>query len=138
MIQESSKYLLDTNVIIEYLRHNISIAEHIKTVGIENCAISIITLQELYWGAFEAPEKFLISELSKVEFIKQLFPILPLPTNEEFAKMKHGLKKRGMMIDDFDILIASTAADHHLIVVTDNINHFGRIEGLTIENWVKR
>ena len=42
------------------------------------------------------------------------------------------------MIDDFDILIAATAIKHGLTVVTDNLKHFSRIDGLTIENWIER
>ena len=35
------------------------------------------------------------------------------------------------------LLIAATAMSHGLIVVTNNESHFGRIEGLTVENWLR-
>ena len=36
------------------------------------------------------------------------------------------------------LLIASTALSNQLILVTDNIKHFDRIEGISIENWIVR
>ena len=36
------------------------------------------------------------------------------------------------------IFIASTALSNQLILVTDNIKHFDRIEAISIENWIKR
>jgi tRNA(fMet)-specific endonuclease VapC len=37
--------------------------------------------------------------------------------------------------NDADIIIAATALDHGLTLVTGNIAHFGWISGLTIEDW---
>ena len=138
MANSNTQYLLDTNIVIEYLRHNTVVADKIKSVGVDNCAISVITVHELYWGVYEAPEKYFISELSKVEIIKKYFDIIPLPENDSYAKTKSSLKKKGEMVDDFDILIAATAMQNNMVVVTDNLSHFERINGISIENWVYR
>jgi predicted nucleic acid-binding protein len=53
----------------------------------------------------------------------------------EYARLKCPLRKAGMTIDDFDILIAATAIVKGLTVVTNNEKHFSRIEGLKIVNW---
>jgi len=45
------------------------------------------------------------------------------------------LHKRGQLIGDADILIAATAIENNLAVVTNNENHFNRIVGLQILNW---
>jgi len=42
---------------------------------------------------------------------------------------------KGEAIDDIDILIAGIALTHKMILVTNNIRHFGKIAGLKIENW---
>ena len=42
------------------------------------------------------------------------------------------------MIDEFDMLIAGQALSEGLTVVTDNVKHFNRIEGLKIANWLKK
>jgi tRNA(fMet)-specific endonuclease VapC len=48
------------------------------------------------------------------------------------------LRKKGMMISDFDLLIGSTAIANELIMITENVNEFERISNIQIENWVKR
>jgi len=47
------------------------------------------------------------------------------------------LYKRGQLVGDADILIAATALENNLPVVTNNESHFNRISGLQILNWNK-
>ena len=47
------------------------------------------------------------------------------------------LHKRGQLILDADILIAATALENNLAIVTNNERHFNRITGLRILNWSK-
>lgn len=47
------------------------------------------------------------------------------------------LKKRGELIGDADILIASTALINEIPVVTNNTGHFQRIPDLAIQNWLQ-
>ena len=42
------------------------------------------------------------------------------------------------MISDFDLLIGTTAVTSDLIMVTENISEFERIDGIQIENWIIR
>lgn len=51
------------------------------------------------------------------------------------CKIYSSLKKSGRLIDDIDILIAGIALSNNLVMVTDNTEHFERIQGLRIENW---
>ncbi len=41
----------------------------------------------------------------------------------------------GEMIGDYDILIATTAIEATIPIITDNINHFNHVEGLTVETF---
>ncbi len=47
------------------------------------------------------------------------------------------LFKRGQIVGDADILIAATALENNLAVVTNNVSHFSRITGLSVLNWSK-
>jgi predicted nucleic acid-binding protein len=49
--------------------------------------------------------------------------------------LKASLEKSGNRLDDFDLTIASCALAHNLTLVTNNLKHFSRIEGLKIANW---
>jgi predicted nucleic acid-binding protein len=39
------------------------------------------------------------------------------------------------MIGDFDLLIASFAIHHNMVVVTNNTSHFQPVPNLWLENW---
>lgn len=53
------------------------------------------------------------------------------------ADIYANLYKRGLLILDADILIAATALEDNLPLVTNNQSHFNRINGLQILNWNK-
>jgi predicted nucleic acid-binding protein len=48
------------------------------------------------------------------------------------ASILINLKKRNQVIDYRDIFIAATAKHYHLTLATLNIDHFQRIEGITL------
>jgi len=131
------KYLLDTNICIHFLRGNFNLIEKIQQVGIENCAISEITLAELTFGAENS--KFPKKNLEIVDAFSEQVIVLPILGGiKEYAKQKVRLRKAGQMISDFDLLIGTTAIANNLIMVTENTKEFQRIENLTLENWVNR
>ncbi|MEQ8907152.1 hypothetical protein [Ekhidna sp.] len=51
--------------------------------------------------------------------------------------MKSDLRKKGTLISDFDLLIGATALANEMIMVTENVGEFTRLENLKTENWVK-
>lgn len=51
---------------------------------------------------------------------------------ERFAEIRAFLRRRGQMISDLDILLAATALDRDLTVLTFNLRHFERIPDLRI------
>jgi tRNA(fMet)-specific endonuclease VapC len=46
------------------------------------------------------------------------------------------LYQQGSLIGDADILIAATALENGLVLVTNNTNHFSRIANLQLQNWL--
>ena len=69
--------------------------------------------------------------------------ILPLNVIEpdpfaasEAAAMRAKLEKQGTPIGPFDLLIAGIARSRDMILVSNNLREFSRIEGLETENWV--
>ncbi len=42
------------------------------------------------------------------------------------------------MHDEFDLLIGVTAIENKIILVTDNIKDFERLDGIKLENWFIR
>ena len=48
------------------------------------------------------------------------------------ARIYSALKHSGELIEDDDILIAALAFEHDAVLVTNNVRHFSRLEGLKI------
>ena len=55
----------------------------------------------------------------------------------KFGSIKSTLRKKGELIEDFDILIASITMINNGILVTNNTEHFKKIERLKLENWLE-
>jgi tRNA(fMet)-specific endonuclease VapC len=52
-----------------------------------------------------------------------------------YAQIRADLKKRSRMIGANDLFIAAHARSVGLRLVTNNTGEFGRVKGLTLENW---
>ena len=128
-------YLLDTDIIIYSLKGDINIQSNLRQHINELLQISIITLMELYYGVYKS--RHIDANLAKIKTLEQSLEILPTgqETAEIFGRLKAKLELEGNRLDDFDLIIASTALTHNLVLVTNNEKHFQRIEGLKLENW---
>ncbi len=52
-----------------------------------------------------------------------------------FGGIKAALERAGQLIDDFDIAVAAIALAHEAQVITANLPHFARVEGLRSRHW---
>lgn len=130
-------YLLDTNICIHFFRGEYNLLQKFQEINLQNCAISEITLAELYFGAENSsnPQK----NIKLIDSLSAHITILPIFGGiESYAKEKVRLRKQGKMISDFDLLIGSTAVAYELIMVTENTKEFERISNIQIENWIIR
>ncbi len=111
-------YLLDTNVLVDHLRHHPMVNQFMKTLDEEEKHYSIVTEIEVYAGAREAelPETdLLLSAISRLS--------LDEPVAKEAVRyLKLYAKSHGTDLPD--AVIAATAHVHQLILVTWNIKHF--------------
>jgi len=130
------KYLLDTDTCIFWLKGVASLRERMDAVGIEQVAISKITLAELYFGAHNSAK--IEDNLARAETLAHHIAVLPLndAALKIFGRVKAELRRQGQPLPDFDLLIASTALAEELILVTNNTRHYTRIPGLQLENWM--
>jgi tRNA(fMet)-specific endonuclease VapC len=134
-------YLLDTNICVFFLRGIYNLDEKFRAVGIENCFISEITLLELEYGVANSDPSYHVRQRDALEKFTEAFDERILPIRDcfkEYAQQRIRLRKRGLLISDFDILIGCTAVVNGLIMVTENLSDFNRIDNITIENWIKR
>ena len=130
-------YLLDTDTIIFSLKGHASVRENLRTHFHDPMKISVITLMELYYGAYKSQK--VTSNLAKIKTLENSLEIIPLGKEsvEIFGIYKSKLEKAGTPLDDFDLMLASCALAHNLVLVTNNVKPFRGIEGLKLANWAR-
>jgi len=134
------KYLFDTNICIYLINKKFEyLIDRVEKNGIENIGISSITIAELEYGIAKSssPHK----EENRVALLEFLLPFKFIDFNQndayEYGRIRNDLQSQGKTIGNMDILIGSQAVSRELILVTNNVKEFKRIENLEIENWVK-
>ena len=131
-------YLLDTNICIYIIKKKpIEVLKILKTKSKKEIYISSITVAELEYGVAKSsyPEK---NKVSLIEFLS-IFNILSFDDNDavEFGLIKADLSKKGIIIGPMDLLISAQAKSKELILVTNNVKEFQRVQDLKIENWIE-
>src|SRR3990167_7127897 len=129
------KYILDTDILIYFLKGHQSIVEKVSVVSRSNLSTTIINHAELLYGAYNSTKKE--QNLKKIqEFLKEI-KVLEFTSTASllFAEHKAQLKKQGAILADMDLMIASIVLANDGILVTNNIKHFEKIKSLKFENW---
>jgi predicted nucleic acid-binding protein len=123
-------YLIDTDWIIQALAGREQVVTTIDRLAAQRISVSILSLGEVYEAAFHSTNSQAYLTIYR-EFIAPL-AIVPLsePIMERFAEIRAHLRRRGQLISDFDILIAASALQHDLTLLTYNLRHFERIPEL--------
>lgn len=132
----ATKYLLDSNICVYFLRGKKGIDSIIEKIGWENCFISQMTFAELLYGA-ECSKNVERNKQEVISFCDDI-PVYVIDGDviEEYAKQKAVLRKKGTPVDDIDILIGCTAIVNNCVMVTENVKHLGKLENIMLENWI--
>lgn len=131
------RYLLDTNIISDFIRNPAGrIAEKIRSVGETQVCTSIVVAAELRYGAIKKRSPVLSARIESLFDILEILPYGP-PADEAYGLIRTRLEAIGRPIGANDMFIAAHAMALGYTVVTDNEREFGRIEGLSYENWLR-
>ncbi len=130
-------YLLDTDTVIYSLKGAAAVKKNLGEHFHDPMKMSVITLMELFYGAHKSQK--IASNLAKIKTLENSLEIIPVGEElaEIFGMTKAQLEKAGSPLDDFDLIIASCALSNNLVLVTNNVRHFQRIEGLKLTNWTE-
>jgi tRNA(fMet)-specific endonuclease VapC len=130
------KYLLDTNVCVDYLTGRFPrVIARIQECSPEDLATSSIVAAELRYGADRSGRvaanharlDVLLGELRCLDF--------DLEAALSYGILRAALERRGRPIGAHDMLIAAHALSAGLILVTDNVREIARVPRLALENW---
>ncbi|OUY09115.1 type II toxin-antitoxin system tRNA(fMet)-specific endonuclease VapC [Acinetobacter populi] len=132
-----AKYLLDTNICIYIQKHKpLEVLNKFKALSVGDAVISQITWGELVYGAYKS--QYTEKVLKELEQLVRLIPVLALTdlAAEHYGQIRAQLTQQGQLIGANDLWIAAHARASQLVLVSNNIKVFTRVEGLKLENWV--
>ena len=136
-----SRYLLDTNICIHFIKGDFGLENKVRQVGLPNCFISELTIAELLYGiANSAPDRQVSNRQNLDKFLRLFSAIRRLGLSsvmETYATQRVHLKSIGRLQGEFDMLIGSTAIAHNLTLVTRNTKHFASMPSIVLEDWVQ-
>ena len=130
------QYLLDTNICIYIIKKSPrSVLDRLREHTPKKIAISTVTLFELYYGAAKS-QSWQQAEDALAKFFVP-FSIIDVDRSAaaEAAIIRARLEERGTPIGPYDLLIAGVARAWNMVLVTNNIREFERIENMRLENW---
>jgi len=132
-----AKLLLDSDILIYFLKGNRQVVEQVSKHDPEDLLTSRINYTELLYGAYNSTR--VESNLQIIIPFLENFEILEFDksASEIFAKEKARLKKSGILIADMDLMIASITIANNVALVTNNFKHFERVKNLKLVRWVK-
>lgn len=127
-------YLIDSDWVIDHLLDVPAAVNLLEGLSEQGLAISIITYLEVYQGVFRSPDPEEAQE--KLEAFLESIVILPLslPIARRCAQLRHHLKQHGKRVNPraFDLIVAATALDHDLSLVTRNTADYADIPDLDL------
>ncbi len=129
------RYLLDTNLCIRVLRDRPPAIRERFNSEADGLCISTIVLTELLHGAAKSarPE----DNRREVERFCARLDVLPFDADAaaHAADIRAALERQGRTIGGYDLLIAGHARSRGLVIVTNNLGEFTRVDGLRCVDW---
>src|SRR6266446_5479235 len=117
-------YLVDTDVLVDVSRNNQAAIDFLDQLG-DSWSISIITALELIVGARNK------KEVAQIDQLVAAYSAIPLTAEigaSSYDLLRQFARSHGLRV--FDSLIAATAIDEDLTLVTKNKRHFQMIGNL--------
>ncbi|MFN8617919.1 MAG: type II toxin-antitoxin system VapC family toxin [Dehalococcoidia bacterium] len=122
--------LSDTDCVIDYIHKRVTPSGlFMRSLMADELVISAITAYELMFGAQQRGR-------SETEAFIERVRVLPLTGSAAIIAAAHAarLAAAGTPLAVQDLLIAGVALDGGLSLITRNVRHFERIEGLALES----
>jgi len=132
-------YLFDTDTLSNLLakRPSPRLLEKLAEVPAKQQFTSAITVGELLYGVYKSPR----ADYYREKLERLVWPkvrIMPFDRRAafEYGRLRAELERQGRPLAEPDLMIAAIGLARNLVLVTGNVKHFERVEGLTIEDWL--
>lgn len=129
-------FLLDSNACIRILNNSSSaLVARLREHNPGDIFLCSVVKAELIYGAYHSTRP--ADNLRVLEKFFEPFASLPFddPCSLVYGRMRSDLANLGMPIGPNDLMIAAIALINKLTLVSANTTEFGRVSGLSLENW---
>lgn len=132
-------FLFDTDVISNIIKKKPSqnLIDKLSELSPDKQFTTSITVAELVYGAYKSGRpKYFMEKLESLVWPN--VNILPFDESagRTYGKLRADLEKNGVTVSEPDLRIVSVALSKGLTLVTGNIQHFNKVPGLPLENWI--
>jgi tRNA(fMet)-specific endonuclease VapC len=131
--------LLDTSVVSAVMRRSDRVLARLREQDPSAVALCAPVAAEIQFGLSRLEAGSCRRELLVQQYRSLRGAVQWLEWTEEattvFGSVKAALERRGTPLDDFDLIIGSIALSAGARLATRNARHFGRIDGLLVEDW---
>jgi tRNA(fMet)-specific endonuclease VapC len=137
-----SLYILDTDVLTLYAHGDANVTRQVFAHATDELAIAVISAQEMIegWLGFikrqTQPDRIARGYYEFARTVTFLGSFTILPYRETTMSSFQNLRSLRLNVGNNDLRIAAIVLEHGAVVVTRNVRDFGRIPGVTAENWV--
>jgi tRNA(fMet)-specific endonuclease VapC len=131
------RYMLDTNICSYVLRSRPpSVRARFDAAGPGALAVSTVVLAELLYGAARHPKAAAIRR--EIADLVSRLTVIPWDeaAAEHYGVLRAALEKDGTPLGAMDMMIAAHARSLGAALVSNDVRHFDRVEGLLLANWV--
>ena len=135
------RYLLDTNVCIAVLNESAPPVETriVKELREEaQLFLSSVSVFELWYGVAKSSRRESNTQKLKA-FLANWIRLLAFEEQDAHlaGELRAEMERSGKPVGQYDLLIAGQALRHNMTLVTANAREFGRIKGLSWQDWSK-
>lgn len=128
-------YLIDTDVIIYYLSGMYSAQLLVERLFSSGVAISVVSYMEVMDGIIDSADYHVTHPRFMALVQGSLLLDVTRTEAERCASLRSSLRQQGRRIRPraLDLMIAATALEHNMTLVTNNPGDYDDISGLTVE-----
>ncbi|HGM6860750.1 TPA: type II toxin-antitoxin system VapC family toxin [Serratia rubidaea] len=129
-------HMLDTNIVIYVIKRRPREVLAVFNQHAGKMAISAVTYGELVHGVEKSARQ--VENLRVVEDFVSRLDVLPYTDKSaaHYGNIRADLERKGTPIGVNDLHIAGHARSEGLVLVSNNLREFARIDGLRLENWL--
>lgn len=131
-------YVLDTNVLAALMRADERVVARLERAHRSRVSVPEPAWAEIAYGlARMAPSRRRERLRARLLVLREELATAPwtATVSEQFGAVKAALERKGARLEDLDVALAAHALAQDATLVTANVKHLARVEGLRVEDW---